>query len=90
MTLSRRTSRIYMDDYDLKGAMTALGLRVEECAPSKATPYYAGARAALNIIYGYDEVRDQSVFMAAFDSLLRDAGIEPIDISEEDTEKEKD
>lgn len=78
MTLSRKTSRIYMDDYDLTGACNVLDRRVTDHEKCEATPYYGGALMALEILLTHDDIRDQSVFMMLFDAELDEAGIEPI------------
>ena len=73
MSLSRHTSRIYMDEYDLDGALKVLGDRIEEGAD--ATPYYVGAHMVLNLIKNHEDIRDQSVLMALVDRQLAEAGI---------------
>ena len=74
VTLSRHSSRIYMDDYDVEGTMNALDHRVGNCS-DQALPFYMGAYLALSIIYNQEELRDQSIFMDIFDNALRETGI---------------
>lgn len=68
MSLSRHTSRIYIDEYDLGGALKVLGDRIVE--GGEEAPYYIGAHLALNLIRNHEEIRDQSVFMQLFDNVL--------------------
>lgn len=82
MTLFRKTTRYYSDEYELDGLLTALGNRIqiegsdgEEGVDGEALPFYIGAFTAINILKSYDEVRDQSVFMGFFEDSLRNAGI---------------
>ena len=68
MSFSRRTSRIYMDEYDIQGALKVLADRIEDDGVHR--PFYEGARIALGLIYAHDDIRDQSVFMQLFDNKL--------------------
>lgn len=78
MTLSRKTSRIYMDEYDLQGVLNVISRRLDEHSPCDASSYYSGAAIALSIIYQHDDIRDQSVFMDLFDNQLKELGVNPI------------
>ena len=69
MTLSRHSSRVYMDEYDLDGTLNALGQSIEEGGENQ--PYYIGAHIALNIIRNHDYIESQREFMLAFDAVLR-------------------
>lgn len=82
MTLFRKTTRYYSDEFDLNGLLNALAHRIdvegpdgEEGIDGDALPYYIGAFTAINILKSYDELRDQSVFMKFFEDSLRSAGI---------------
>lgn len=68
MTLSRQSSRVYMDAYDLDGTVNVLGKRVQEGGPR--APYYIGAHVALNLIRNHDRIETQQDFMTLFDSVL--------------------
>ena len=71
MSFSRRTSRIYMDEYDVQGALNALARRIEEGADD--APFFIGAHLALNLIYNHEDIRDQSVFLQLFDNQIAQA-----------------
>ena len=71
MSFSRHTSRIYMDAYDIEGALKVLTERIGE--RDHDLPFYIGAHLALNLIRNHEEIRDQSVFMALFDNQLNNA-----------------
>lgn len=73
MSLSRHTSRIYMDEFDICGALKVLADRIEE--GGGAAPYYVGAHLVLNLINNHSEIRDQSVLLALFDNQLREHGV---------------
>lgn len=73
MSLSRHTSRIYMDEFDIGGALKVLADRI--AGGGDAAPYYVGAHLVLNLINNHSEIRDQSVLLALFDSQLREQGI---------------
>lgn len=83
MSLSRHTSRIYIDEYDLDGVLNVLSKRVAGNEGLPATPYTLGAYAALNLIRNHDEIRDQSVFIELFDRIMEDGGVEPLRIKED-------
>lgn len=82
MSLSRHTSRIYLDDFDVQGALNVLSRRIAIEPQTKATPYYIGAHIALNAIYTQENIRDQSAFMQLFDRQLIEGGISPIEEKE--------
>lgn len=79
MTLFRKTTRFYADEFDIRGLINALGNRIDIEAntegESEALPYYLGAVTAINILANHDEIRDQSVFMGLFDDTLKSEGI---------------
>ena len=68
MTLSRHTSKVYMDEYDLDGTLNALGKRIEE--GDESLPYYIGAHIALNIIRNHEYIDTQREFMQLFDRVM--------------------
>lgn len=68
MTFSRHSSRVYMDEYDLDGAINVLRQRIQE--QDDDLPYYQGAHLALNIIRNHDHIESQREFMLAFDAVL--------------------
>lgn len=68
MTLSRQSSRVYMDAYDLDGTVNVLGKRIAEGGPR--TPYYIGAHAALNLIRNHERIETQQDFMTLFDAVI--------------------
>ena len=69
-SLFRRTTRYYSDEYELDGALNAFQNRIENCSDD-ALPYYMGAFLILSIFYNSEEIRDQSVLMAAFENGLK-------------------
>lgn len=71
MSFSRHTSRIYMDEYDIQGALKVLSDRIVEGTTDM--PYYIGAHLALNLIHNHEDIRDQSVFLQLFDNQLEQA-----------------
>lgn len=73
MTLSRHSSRVYMDAYDLDGALKVLADRIGEGTVDM--PYYAGAHLALNIIRNHDHIDTQREFMAIFDAAMGKRGM---------------
>lgn len=75
MTLFRKTTRFYSDEYELRGLVNALGNKVSDENLIKAQPYYLGALTAINILASSEELRDQMAFMAIFDQTLRNEGI---------------
>lgn len=75
MSLSRHTSRIYMDEYDVAGAIKVLTDAVMREPDAPSTPYYVGACLALELINNHEEIRDQSVFMELIRVRLYEAGI---------------
>ena len=75
MTLSRHSSRVYMDEYDLDGVLNALAQRIDlaEGGPQfyeDNRHYYMGAHIALNIIRNHDYIDTQREFMELFDGVL--------------------
>lgn len=80
MSLSKHTSRIYMDDYDVQGTMKVLADRItaDPDMVQEATPFYLGAYITFQIIHEQTDVRDQSAFMGLFElKLMQENGIEP-------------
>lgn len=69
MTLSRHSSRVYMDDYDIEGTLNVLAKRIEEADADQ--PYYIGAHIALNLIRNHDHIDSQREFMQLFDSVIK-------------------
>ena len=76
MSFSRHTSRIYMDDDDVSGALNVLSRRIAANAGTDAEAYYVGAHLLLNLINNHEELRDQSVVMMLFDQSLENNGLE--------------
>lgn len=75
MSFSRHTSRIYLDDLDVEGAINAFGHRIVDNPECEATPFYVGAHLILNLINNHSEIRDQSVLMQLFEKQLLENGI---------------
>ena len=75
MALSRHTSRIYMDEFDIQGTIKVLSDRIIEHPDAASTPYYLGAHLAFNLINNHSEIRNQADFMALFDVQLYENGI---------------
>ena len=80
MTLCRKTSKYYMDEYDVNGLFNVLSRRIDleinnNEENGEAYPYYMGAALLLNILRNREETRDQSVFMGIFENQLREEGI---------------
>ena len=80
MTLCRKSSRYYLDEFDVNGLFNALGRRIDleinnNDENGEAYPFYMGAAMAINILRTRDETRDQSVFMQLFENQLREEGI---------------
>lgn len=75
MSFSRHTSRIYMDDLDIQGALKVLADRITAAPEATATPYYMGAHLVLNLINNHAEIRDQQVLMDMFDVQLFENGV---------------
>lgn len=87
MSFSRHTSRIYMDDFDISGALKVLSDKIVADPQSESVDYYIGAHLALNLINNHAEIRDQAVFMQLFEGQLKEQGIEVINernMNEED------
>lgn len=74
MALSRHTSRIYLDDFDVQGTIKVLGDRVA-MGQTDAVPYYHGALLAFNLINNHTEIRTQADFIKLFDVQLFENGI---------------
>lgn len=74
MALSRHTSKVYIDEFDLQGTIKVLGDRIA-MAPSEASPYYHGALLAFNLINNHSEIRTQADFMKLFEVQLFENGI---------------
>lgn len=70
MSLSRHTSKIYIDEYDLDGVLKVLSDRIAFEDAGAVRDYCIGAHVALNLIRNHDEIRDQSVFVALFDNVI--------------------
>ena len=70
MSLSRHTSKIYIDEYDLDGVLKVLADRIGFMNCGTLRDYHIGAHLALNLIRNHEEIRDQSVFMALFDNIV--------------------
>lgn len=70
MALSRHSSRVYMDEFDLDGVLNVLSNTIADHPDDEGTPYYVGAHLALNLIRNHEEIRDQSVFMQLFANQL--------------------
>ena len=73
MTLSRRSSRIYMDDYDVQGAINALGKKADETEPPMSDTY-RGAAAALAVVEIHEFLNTQADFMTAFEAYVGAGG----------------
>lgn len=86
MSLWRRTSRGYIDEYDLWGAINALTRRVEE-AQGDAALVYTGTVLVLDILYNHDELRDQSELVMLVDRWMADNGLAPGADEEKGTEE---
>lgn len=87
MSLSRHTSRIYMDELDVQGALNVLSRRIAIDPPSEATPYYIGAHIVLNAISTQSDIRDQRALLQLMDRQLVENGIKPIEADETYGEK---
>lgn len=74
MALSRHTSKVYIDEFDLQGTIKVLADRIA-MEPSDATPYYLGALLAFNLISNHMEIKTQADFMNLFDVQLYENGI---------------
>lgn len=74
MSFSRRTSRIYIDDDDIQGALNVLSRRIMENADPAALNYYIGAHLALNLINNHEHIRTQADFMRLFEVQLYENG----------------
>lgn len=70
MSLSRHSSKIYLDEYDIDGVLKVLAERIGYMNCGTARDYHIGAHLALNLIRNHEEIRDQSVFMALFDNVI--------------------
>lgn len=75
MTLFRKTTRFYSDEYEMRGAVTAFNNKIAMEDLGGALPYYIGAAMVLNILLNHDEIRDQSVLMDFFEMQLQDQEI---------------
>lgn len=73
MSFSKHTSRIYMDSYDVEGAIKVLNDRINDETVDNA--YYTGAMVALQIILEQEEIKDQSVFIKLFELNLYEMGL---------------
>lgn len=81
MTLWRKTTRYYSDEYELRGLLNAFAVAIDSeqinnVGPGEAFPYYMGAAVLLNLLLNHEEIRDQQAMMSLFDQTLRDEGIE--------------
>lgn len=74
MAFSRHTSRIYIDEDDIKGALNVLSRRITDNSDPGAINFYIGAHLTLNLIFNHEQIRDQSVFMKMFDTQLYEHG----------------
>lgn len=81
MTLWRKTTRYYSDEYELRGLLNALAIAIDSehinnVGPGEALPYYMGAAVLLNLLLNHEEIRDQQALMSLFNQTLRDEGID--------------
>lgn len=86
MSLWRRTSRGYIDEYDLWGAVNALTRRAVE-GRGDAALVYTGAVLVLDILCNHDEIRDQSQLVQLVDRWMEDNGLLPG--ADTDTDEER-
>lgn len=71
MALSRHTSKVYMDCYDVQGTIKGLEKAAQQSG-GDAAKYYEGARIALQTILEHEEIRDQSVFVSIFSNIVNE------------------
>ena len=74
MTLSRHSSKIYLDEYDVRGVMNVLDRITDEC-PKEAQKFYMGAYLTFSILLEATELRDQSVFIDVFNNALKEIDV---------------
>lgn len=74
MSFSRHTSRIYLDDDDIQGALNVLSRRITENPDPAALNFYIGAHLTLNLINNHEHIRTQADFMQMFDVQLYQNG----------------
>lgn len=73
MTLSRRSSRIYLDDLDVMGLINVLRRRASECGPDESVKWalYYGAERTLLILCSHDFIDSQKDFIEEFDKIMQ-------------------
>ena len=67
MTLARKSSRIYMDEFDVDGLLKVLDRRAAESTDSIVWARYSGAARAISIISYHDYIDTQADFMRLFE-----------------------
>lgn len=69
MTLCNHSSRIYMDSYDVDGAINALSRKCEESMSPEQDVYF-GAVAAFEILRDHERISTQADFMVMFEAKM--------------------
>lgn len=71
MSLARKTTRLYLDPFDVWGATNSLAQAIEGTTDEFQKTYYTGARDALAVLLSADEIRTQVEFRALLDAQRR-------------------
>ena len=74
MAFSRHTSRIYLDEYDVRGAMKVLQDHIIDNPDSEKLSYYNGALITLYLIANHEHINTQVDFMNLFNVQLSEHG----------------
>lgn len=72
MALSRHSSRVYMDDLELEGAINVLRRKAAEEENHIHWGIYSGAARALSILYDHEYIDKPDDFMTIFDIFKRE------------------
>lgn len=75
MALSNHTSRVYLDEVDLWGAINVLSKRIKEGTDPKVSLVYYGALLALHLMYTQKRIENQAVFLRLLDVQLFEVGL---------------
>lgn len=71
MTLASHTSRIYMDEYDVQGAIQALRHAADDSTDPLDCALYVGAQTVLMLLLDHDRIDTQADFMTMFNAFIR-------------------
>lgn len=71
MTLSRKSSRIYMDELDVCGLISVLERRAEHEDDDIRWGIYKGAARVLQLIRDHEVIANQADFMTIFEAPMK-------------------